>query len=99
MARAFVEGIYRIRVNPEATKRSIAKYMRMKDPKELDEAYEILESLTQKKPYPTLEGFKNIIAGLAPKIPAARTAEPRDFVDVKFLEELDRAGFIDGLYR
>ena len=48
MPRAFVEGIYRIRVNPEATKRSIAKYMRMKDPKELDEAYEILGSLTQK---------------------------------------------------
>ena len=99
MTRAFVEGIHLIRVNPEATKRAIAKYMRMKDQKELDEAYEILDSLTQKKPYPTLEGFKNIIADLSPKIPAARTAEPKDFVDVRFLEELDRAGFIDGLYR
>ena len=99
LVKSFVEGIHLIRTNPEVTKRSIAKYMRMKDQKELDEAYEILDSLTQRKPYPTLEGFKNIIAELSPKIPAARTADPKDFVDVRFLEELDRSGFIDGLYR
>jgi len=46
-----------------------------------------------------LEGFKSIIADLSPKIAAARTADPKDFVDVRFLEELDRSGFIDGLYR
>ena len=73
--------------------------MRMKDQKELDEAYEILDSLTQRKPYPTMEGFKNIITELSPKMPAARTADPKDFVDVRFLEELDRSGFIDRLYR
>jgi ABC-type nitrate/sulfonate/bicarbonate transport system substrate-binding protein len=99
LVKSFVEGIHLIRTNPEVTKRAIAKYMRMTDQKELDEAYEILDSLTQRKPYPTLEGFKNIIADLSPKIPAARTADPKDFVDVRFLEELDRSGFIDGLYR
>jgi NitT/TauT family transport system substrate-binding protein len=99
LVKSFVEGIHLIRTNPEVTKRAIAKYMRMKDQKELDEAYEILDSLTQRKPYPTLEGFKNIISELSAKIPAARTAEPKDFVDVRFLEELDRSGYIDGLYR
>ena len=62
LVKSFVEGIHLIRTNPEVTKRAIAKYMRMKDQKELDEAYEILDSLTQRKPYPTLEGFKNIIS-------------------------------------
>ena len=99
LVKSFVEGIHLIRTNPEVTKRAIAKYMRMKDQKELDEAYEILDSLTQRKPYPTLEGFKSIISDLSPKIPAAKTAEPKDFVDVRFLEELDRTGYIDGLYR
>ena len=98
LVKSFVEGIHLIRTNPEVTKRAIAKYMRMKDQKELDEAYEILDSLTQRKPYPTMEGFKNIIAELSPKIPAARTADPKDFVDVRFLR-VDRSGFIDGLYR
>ncbi|HEX6770100.1 MAG TPA: ABC transporter substrate-binding protein [Candidatus Binatia bacterium] len=99
LVKSIVDEIYLIRTNPDVTKRAIAKYMRMKDQKELDEAYEILDSLTQRKPYPTLEGFKIIIDDLRPKIPAAKTAEPKDFVDVRFLEELDRSGYIDGLYR
>jgi len=77
LVKSFVEGIHLIRTNPEVTKRAIAKYMRMKDEKELAEAYEVLDSLTQRKPYPTVEGFKNIIAELSPKIPAARTADPK----------------------
>jgi NitT/TauT family transport system substrate-binding protein len=99
LTKSFVEGIHSIKTNREATKRAIGKYMRLKDQRELEEAYEILDGLTQRKPYPTLEGFKNIIAELSPQIPAAKTADPKDFVDVKFLEELDRSGFIDGLYR
>ena len=99
LTKAFVEGIHLIKTNPEVTKHAIAKYMRMKDEKELAEAYEILGSLTQRKPYPTLEGFKNIIAELSAKLPAAKNADPKDFVDARFLEELDRSGFIDGLYR
>ena len=62
LVKSFVEGIHLIRTNPEVTKRAIAKYMRMKDQKELDEAYEILDSLTQRKPYPTLEGFKTSLS-------------------------------------
>lgn len=99
LVKAFVEGIHLIRTNPEVTKRAIGKTMRITDQKELDEAYEILEGLTQRKPYPTLEGFKNILSELSLKVPAARTADPKDFVDVRFLEELDRSGFIDELYR
>ena len=99
LVKSFVEGIHLIKTNPELTKRAIGKYMRMKDQKELDESYEILDSLTQRKPYPTLDGFKNIISELSSKIPAAKTAEPKDFVDVRFLQELDRSGYIDGLYR
>ena len=28
----------------------------------------------------------------------AKTADPKDFVDPRFLEEFNRSGFIDGLY-
>jgi ABC-type nitrate/sulfonate/bicarbonate transport system substrate-binding protein len=99
LTKSFVEGIHLIKTNPEAAKRTVGKYMRVKDQKELDEAYEILDSFTQRRPYPTMEGFKNIISELSSKMPAARNADPKDFVDVRFLEELDRSGFIDKLYR
>jgi len=32
-------------------------------------------------------------------VPAAKTANPKDFMDTSFLEELDKSGYIDGLYR
>jgi hypothetical protein len=51
------------------------------------------------KPYPTLEGFKTVFAELAEKVPAARTADPKDFVDTRILEDFDRSGFIDRLYK
>ena len=42
----------------------------------------------------------NIAFGeMTEQIPAAKSADPRDFIDTKFLEELDRSGHIDGLYR
>jgi NitT/TauT family transport system substrate-binding protein len=99
LTKSFVDGIHLVKTNPDSAKRAIGKYMRIKDEKDLDEAYEILASLTQRKPYPTLEGFKNIIAELSAKIPAAKSADPKDFVDVRFLDELDRSGYIDNLYR
>jgi O-methyltransferase involved in polyketide biosynthesis len=46
-----------------------------------------------------VEGFKTILDDLAKKLPAARTANPRDFMDARFIQELDKSGYIDGLYR
>ena len=63
------------------------------------DAYQILRGFLPRKPYPTLDGFKMVFAELSDQIPAAKTADPRDFVDTRLLEELDRSGYIDGLYR
>ena len=59
----------------------------------------MLRSFLQRKPYPTLDGFKGVFADLADQIPAAKSADAKDFVDTRLLEELDRSGYIDGLYR
>jgi hypothetical protein len=29
----------------------------------------------------------------------AKTAQPRDFMDIRFIDELDRSGYIDRLYK
>jgi hypothetical protein len=46
-----------------------------------------------------VEGMKTVLDELALKVPAARTAQPREFMDTRFIEELDRSGFIDELYK
>ena len=43
--------------------------------------------------------MKTVLDELSVKLPAAKTAQPRDFMDTRFVEELDRSGFIDGLYK
>lgn len=99
IVKSFLEGIHLMRTNPEIAKKALSKYMRITDLKELEESYQLLKSLIAIKPYPTLEGFKTVFAELAEKVPAARTANPKEFVDTRILEEFDRSGFIDGLYK
>jgi ABC-type nitrate/sulfonate/bicarbonate transport system substrate-binding protein len=99
VVKSFVEGIQLATMNPEVAKRAFRKHLRLQQDRELDDAYQILRGFMPKKPYPTLEGFKMVFADLADQIPAAKTADPKDFVDTRFLEELDRSGYIDGLYR
>jgi hypothetical protein len=73
--------------------------MRFKDERDTDEAYQIMRDILPRKPYPTVEGIKAVLDELSPKLQAAKTAQPRDFMDIRFIDELDGSGFIDRLYR
>ena len=97
--KSVIEGIHLMRTNPAVAKRAISRRMQIKDEKEIDDTYQLLKSFVQIKPYPTLEGFKTIFDDLAKRIPAAKNANPKEFVDTRFIEELDRSGFIDALNR
>jgi NitT/TauT family transport system substrate-binding protein len=97
--KAFVEAIHVVKTNPDVSKRAYVKYRKTKDEKELQAAYETLREVVKAKPYPSVEGFKTILADLSERVPAAKAANPKDFIDVSLLEELDRSGFIDALYR
>ena len=99
IVKSYIEAIHLVRSNPEATKRAFVKYRKSKDEKQLEDAYQTLREIVKIKPYPNLEGFKTIFKDVSDRIPAARTANPREFVDTSFLEELDKSGYIDGLYR
>ena len=97
--RSIIEAIHLVKTNPEITKRSIRKYMRFKDERDTEEAYQIVRDIVPRKPYPTAEGVKTVLDELSPKLAAAKTAQPRDFMDTRFIEELDRSGYIDRLYK
>ncbi len=50
-------------------------------------------------PYPTPEGVKTLLDDMISRNPKVSEANPRDFVDLSFVKELDRSGFIKKLYR
>jgi len=99
MVKSYVEAIHLVRTNPEVTKRAFVKYRKTKDDKQLEDAYQTLRETVKPKPYPNMESFKTIFKDVSDRLPAAKSANPREFVDTSFLEELDKSGYIDGLYR
>ena len=50
-----------------------------------------------RKPYPAVDGIRNVMSLYDSNIMRRYTAE--DFYDDSFMRELDESGFIDGLYR
>jgi len=48
---------------------------------------------------PDTGGFQSYFRNLAKRVPAARNANPNEFVDIRFIKEPDKAEYIDGLYR
>ncbi len=99
VVKSVIEGIHLMRTNPPLAKRALSRRMQIKDEKELEDTYQLLKSFVQIKPYPTLEGFKTIFDDLARRIPAAKNANPKDYVDTRFIEEFDKSGYIDRLYQ
>ena len=97
--KSFVEGIHLATTNPEVAKQAFRRYLRLQFEREQDDAYQVLRSFLPRKPYPTIEGFKAVFAELAEQIPVAKNADPKDFIDTRLLEELDRSGYIDGMHK
>ena len=72
----------------------------LKTPQEAAAIYDDLIKLyIFKKPYPTRDGFANVIAEVAKSLPKAAAIKYEDVVDASFIEALDKSGFIDALYR
>jgi NitT/TauT family transport system substrate-binding protein len=93
--KGFVEAIYFVYANKKEAQRVFAKYMRTNDPVVLEESYQGYVKMIPKKPYPTLKGIQFMLEMLAPQMPEAKTAKPEQFVDLSFLQELEKEGFFN----
>jgi NitT/TauT family transport system substrate-binding protein len=96
-----VEAVHRLKTDREGGIRVLAKYMAgIKDKDILEKSYDlaVADNMLPRKQYPTLEGIKTILDSMAPKDPRAAKATPEDFVDMRFVRELDQSGFVDKLY-
>jgi hypothetical protein len=100
--RSQLEAVHRIYTDKNTSLNVLTKYFRRNvDPEIVEKSWELLVdgNLLAKKQYPSLDGFKFILAPLAEKNAKAKAAKPEDFADPSFVEELDRSGFAEGLYR
>jgi ABC-type nitrate/sulfonate/bicarbonate transport system substrate-binding protein len=93
--KGFVEAIYFIYANKKDAQRVFAKYMRTNDPAVLEDSYNGYIKSIPKKPYPTLKGIQFMLDVLAPTLPQAKNFKPEQFVDLSFLQELEKENFFN----
>ena len=95
---ALTEAIHVYKTEKEWTKSIIGKYLKVTDPENLERAYNNLYAILPEVPLPTPDGVKTLLDDMAPKNAKAAAANPKDFVDLSFVEEMERSGFVKQLY-
>lgn len=98
--RAYVRGVHRARTDREFAIKSLAKYTTVTDPVLLGKTYDFyLDKVVERAPYINMGGMQNAIDDLARTVPAAKTAKPEQFVDMRFLDKLEKSGLLNELYK
>jgi len=94
--KAFVAGLKIAIEQPDVSKRAAARYLATKDQEIIDEAYKGFAPLFPKIPYVTDEAIRSALS--VTDHPKASSANPKDFYDNRFLQELESSGFVKELY-
>lgn len=96
--RGFLEGMKTYQEDEEFSIKVIQKWTRAKSRDEVKEAYALQAKNMLRIPRTPVDGVKTILEGLD-KIPAAKSADPRRFIDFTILDELEKEGFLRALYK
>jgi len=99
LVRAMVEAIHIIKTEKEYAKGLFKKNLGVNDPEGLERAYKDYNNAFPEVPYPHSEGVKTMLDDLASKNPKAAAADPKTYVDMSLVAELEKSGFIKQLYR
>ncbi len=97
--RGYLEGIAVMKQRRDFTLQVIRQYTKVDDPEVLAEAYEAYARRTVRRvPYPTVESVRTVLEWLGEGDPKARAAKPEDFIDPRYLREIEESGFVKTLY-
>jgi NitT/TauT family transport system substrate-binding protein len=97
--RSYVEAIHYYKTHKEDTIKIMRKYSRVDDRKFLEDAWDWHIKFMPEAPYPPAEGYQLVLQDMAEKNPKAAQANVKDYIDTRFVKELEDSGFIKGLYR
>jgi NitT/TauT family transport system substrate-binding protein len=96
--KGFIDGVYFAAKNKDQTIKTILKYLKTSsDPAILDATYQNYIQVTDYTAYPNMEGIRNAMDEVALRVPAVKNKKPEDFVNTRFLKELEKEGFFKSL--
>jgi hypothetical protein len=84
--------------NQAAVVALIMQKLRIKDTVTAEEGYHDVVRTMARKPFPAIEGMRNVQRLLKTQNPRIGDIHIEDLVDNRFMRKLDESGFIDRLY-
>ena len=97
--KAYVEGMHRYRTDRQFTIDVQAEYSGITDRTIAEETYDLTQPGMPRAPYPVVTSLQTLLDFMAHELPEAKGAEARQFVDDRFIRELEDNRFIDSLGR
>lgn len=96
LVKSLVDSLALMKQNKKVAMDAMAKWYDIKDPK-LQETFYKKVSLLPSKPYPPYKGLKKMMEFF--DNPEMRKRKLEDLYDDGFVRQLDKSGYIDGLYK
>jgi NitT/TauT family transport system substrate-binding protein len=97
--RAYTEAIHYYKTHKEETQKIMRKYSRVENRDMLDDAWDWHAKFMPDAPYPPAEGYQLVLQDIAEKNPKAAQANVKDYIEMRFIKELEDSGFIKALYK
>ena len=97
--KTFVEGLRYYKDNREFVLKVTADFAQNRDPEVLRPTYEVVTRFQDRIPYVNMKGIEFMLKTLELRDPRAKTFDPASVVDSSFIQELDRSGFIDAVWK
>ncbi len=97
--KAYVEAIAIIKKDKATAEQVLGKYSKTTDATVLDGTYNSFVKVLPQAPIPTVDAIQTGLDQAAATNPKAKTADPNQFFDASWVTELDKSGFIAGLYK
>jgi NitT/TauT family transport system substrate-binding protein len=93
VVRCYAEGVYLFKTNKEMALKMIQNQLKVKDVDIQEDTYNQFRQYLEYPPYVSRKAMEAVIADVAEKEPAAKAAKPDDFIDMRFVAELEKEGF------
>jgi ABC-type nitrate/sulfonate/bicarbonate transport system substrate-binding protein len=84
--------------NKSITLNTLMKKLKITDPSAAEQGYADFAKTVERRPYPSLDGFRNIQRLMKPRNPKLEKVRPEDVIDDRILRKLDESGFITETY-
>jgi hypothetical protein len=94
--RAFIRGMHRYKTDKDFANKIFAKFAQLNDQAMVEANWQEYATHLEKIPRPTLKGIQQVIdSGTIGKI----DIKAERLVDFSIVDELEKSGFIDSVYR